>query len=464
MKRILYGAAALAIFACLFSSCKKNSSNPDPEPDPEPAGLSVTAISPDNGPHSTVVKITGKNFGGTVAGNEVRFNGTIAEILTASSTELTVKVPKRAGTGKVTVTTAGKSADGPVFNFKYIITVSTVAGGSVGLADGTGNAAKFYRPQQMAFDKDDNLYVIDQEGKALRKVSPDGKVITYAGAADAGFVDGAGNHARFNGINDVCVDRNTNTLYITEFPGNILGVNAIRKITPEGNVGNAVTIAGGPDQGNAASSNMWGHEDNANIRLAKFRGPKACATDGDGNLYILDYNNYCIRKMSFGTAGVTTLAGHVGELNYADGVGAAAKFGSATDIISVDGNLVVADYSNYRMRKIELNGKVTTLAGDGTSGDKDGAGTGAAFAKTSFAAADKEGNIYVISGVHSNTIRIISKSTSVSTVNTNDAVGYKDGNENEAQFSTIMGIAVNSKNELYISDFGNSRIRKVVIE
>jgi hypothetical protein len=52
----------------------------------------------------------------------------------------------------------------------------------------------------------------------------------------------------------------------------------------------------------------------------------------------------------------------------------------------------------------------------------------------------------------------------VSTVNTNDAVGYKDGNEDEARFATIMGIAVNSKNELYVSDYGNSLIRKVVIE
>jgi len=455
---MFYGVIVLAVFICLFSSCKKDS-----KPS-EPVGISVASISPDAGPHSTVVKISGKNFSETVSGNEVRFNGVLAEVLNASSTELTVKVPKRAGTGKVTVAAAGKSADGPVFNFKYTVTVSTVAGNGVGLSDGKGNAAKFFRPQQMAFDKDDNLYVIDQEGRALRKVLPDGTVSTDAGAATAGFADGTGTQARFNGINDVCVDRNTNNLYIAEFPGNIFGVNAIRKITPDGNAGKAVTIAGGPDQTNDASSNMWGHEDNANIRLAKFRGPKACATDADGNLYILDYNNYCIRKMSFGATGVTTLAGHSGELNYADGMGTAAKFGSATDIISVDGNLVVADFSNYRMRRIELNGKVTTLAGDGTSADKDGTGTGAAFAKTAFAAADKEGNIYVVSGANFNTIRVISKSSTVSTVNTNDAVGYKDGNEDEARFSSIMGIAVNSKNELYVSDYGNSLIRKVVIE
>ena len=117
------------------------------------------------------------------------------------------------------------------------------------------------------------------------------------------------------------------------------------------------------------------------------------AVDGAGNVYVADYNNHRIRKIT-ASGVVSTLAGST--YGYTDGTGTSAKFAYPIGV-AVDGagNVYVADESNHRIRKITASGVVSTLAGSGTSGNTDGTGTSAKFNYPTGVAVDGAGNVYV---------------------------------------------------------------------
>src|SRR5439155_300549 len=129
---------------------------------------------------------------------------------------------------------------------------------------------------------------------------------------------------------------------------------------------------------------------------ARFSQPSGVATDSSGNVYVADSCNSTIRQIT--PAGVvTTLAGLAGNTGSDDGTGSAARFyypyGVATDS---SGNVYVADYFNSTIRKITPTGVVTTLAGlAGITGSADGTGSAARFNNTSGVATDSSGNVYV---------------------------------------------------------------------
>ena len=128
--------------------------------------------------------------------------------------------------------------------------------------------------------------------------------------------------------------------------------------------------------------------------VARFNNPSDVAVDGSGNVYVSDFNNHKIRKIS--TAGVvTTLAGS-GLIGSDDGTGTAASFHNPMGIaLDKTGNIYVADWRNHKIRKITASGEVTTLAGSGSSGFTDGVGTAARFNLPVGIAVDGSGNVYV---------------------------------------------------------------------
>ncbi len=157
--------------------------------------------------------------------------------------------------------------------------------------------------------------------------------------------------------------------------------NLIRKVNA---LGNASVVAGSGDPGFADGTGG----------NAKFAYPAGVAVDTKGNLFVADTGNHRIRKID-PDGQVTTLAGN-GQPGYADGVGAAAQFHFPLGVtVDEDGNVYVADRSNRRIRKIEANGTVSTLAGSGTAGVVDGPGATAQFKSPAGILVDKAGSIYV---------------------------------------------------------------------
>jgi sugar lactone lactonase YvrE len=194
------------------------------------------------------------------------------------------------------------------------------------------------------------------------------------------------------------------------------------------------------------------------LSIATFDKPTGLAMDSDGNIYVTEYGNHTIRKITpAGT--VSTLVG--GFNGYADGTGTDARLFRPGDIImGIDGYLYVADTWNNRIRKVSVNGEVTTLAGS-TAGFADGTGTEAKFDKPSGLTTDAAGNIYV-ADMDNERIRKITPSGVVTTI-AGGTEGYNDGTGSDAQFKGPTGIVLNNSNELMVTDEFGRTIRKVTL-
>jgi len=195
------------------------------------------------------------------------------------------------------------------------------------------------------------------------------------------------------------------------------------------------------------------------IATATLSNPAAIAFDATtGNLYVADSFNNLIRKIS-STGTVSVFAGST-SAGFTDGTGTAALFYSP-QYLTVDavGNIYVSDVGNNAIRKITPAGVVTTLAGTGKVGYADGTGTAVRFYNPAGLAVDALGNVYVADRGN-NTIRKVTAAGVVSTYLTyaTNAAGFGDGS-NAPRFADPIGLAIDSKNNLYVADRGNNAIR-----
>jgi sugar lactone lactonase YvrE len=190
---------------------------------------------------------------------------------------------------------------------------------------------------------------------------------------------------------------------------------------------------------------------------AQFSNPNGVATDSEGNVYVADTSNSKIRKIT--PAGmVSTIAGST--QGFADGIGSAARFSGVQAIaIDTDGNVYVTDSSNYKIRKITADGMVSTLAGS-TQGFADGIGTQAQFYFPQGVTTDVTGNIYVADS-NNYKIRKITPAGFVTTI-AGSTVGFADGIGDVAQFVYPTGLATDAVGNLYVADYGNHKIRKIM--
>jgi hypothetical protein len=327
-------------------------------------------------------------------------------------------------------------------------TVTTLAGtaGSAGSANGTGTAARFNQPLDVAADLNGGfVYVADFGNQLIRKITSAGAVTTLAGqVTGSGTNNGTGGVARFRYPSGAAVDGNGN-VYISD-----VGNEVVRKISPAGVVTNLAGLDGVTGTNNGTGT------------AARFNGPAGVAVDASGILYVADYLNHAIRKIT--PAGVvTTLAGRSGTSGTNDGTGTAARFNYPIGVaVDASGIVYVGDTGNHAIRKITSAGVVTTLAGlAGTSGTNDGVGVAARFYSPEDVAVDRSNYVYV-ADASNNCIRKVAPDGTVTTLaGLSGHSGSDDGTNSSARFSSPLGIAVDSASNLYVGDTVNHTIRKI---
>jgi hypothetical protein len=343
-----------------------------------------------------------------------------------------VTIPKLAGSGHIVIWSNGQSFTCPAFHYDSSWFVTTVAGsGQSKFADGQGSAASFYDPRGIVMDKQNNLFIGD--AGAIRKITPDGTVTTFAGSGTVeGWADGTGSAATFgNMLWGLALDSS----------GNLIVADGefwhIRKITPGAVV---TTIAGALMPGNVDGLGT----------SALFSEPTAVAVTAQGNILVVDAGNDNVRMID-PQNNVTTLAGP-----------AAGFYQPLTGALDSTGNLYVGD-EYFLVRKVTPAGLVTTVAGNyqmGLSdGDVNGQGTSASFSSVMSMTMAHNQNLFVADAVTQ--IRRIDPQGYVSTfiaMNTGDADGPIPST---GAIRGIFAMVIDATGNFYVTDYVNYKVRKI---
>lgn len=333
--------------------------------------------------------------------------------------------------------------------------ITTVAGSDTGSGDnGLAVNARLFQPSGVVFDGSGNLYLADTLNNRIRRISPDGTIITVAGTGSPGYTgdNGLAVRAQLNNPNSIALDRAGN-LYIADTSNNV-----IRRVVG----GTITTVAGTGTPGNEG--------DGGPATSATLFGPNAVLPDRSGNLYIADSGNNRIRVLN--TSGVinpfagdaTGLPGTGGD----NGPARNAMF-DYPRALAMDngGNIFIADFFNNRVRRIDVNTSVvTTVAGTGApiySGDG-GPATQAALHLPSGLAFDTNGNLY-IADLLNDRIRVVTNGI-IQTVAGSNVSGYAGdfGPALNALLDSPRDIAVDAAGNAYFSDQDNNAVRRLVAQ
>ena len=339
-------------------------------------------------------------------------------------------------------------------NENNVLIISTIAGNGTSGYSGDGGPAleaQFNYPGRMTFDAAGNLYIGDATNYCIRKVDTQGIITTVAGNGTSGYSGDGGpaTEAQLAGGYTVAVDPSGN-LYIGD--GNNYRV---RKVDTNGII---TTIAGNGTQGYSG--------DGGPATEAQFASPYDVVLDSSGNLYISEAANYCIRKVD--TNGIVTTVVGNGTYGYSGDGGPATEAqisGSSKIAFDAWDNLYICDLYNYRVRKVDTSGIITTVVGNGTEGfsGDGGPATEAALNTPRGIAVDPLGNLY-FSDYWNRRFRMVDTSGIITTIagfGGSDSFSGDGGPATEARFRQAQNIAVDPSGNLYVGDSGNFRVRKI---
>lgn len=430
MKKIALVVVGIFII-CSAITCRKKDSNDCP------VCPQITGFTPSHGKAGTVVTITGSNFATNPDGLPLKasINGLNAVIKKVVDNEVQLTVPSKCGSGNIRLYYDDElSSESPgTFIYDYDPLVSTYAGGPSGTNDNADPLlAGFYYPTKIFLDVPRSIvYVIDNNGQSLRKIDKTGVHTLLDNSTPtikAGVCDQSGNVFLALQYSIARVDHSL-TYYLT-------------------------TVAGKTDS--------TGHKDGAGL-ASRFHFIDDLIMDETGNMYISE-DSY-IRKMDVLSFTVSTIAG-TATTGYLDGPALSAKF---KDIFSMAidnaNNLYIADWSNNRMRKLS-GGMVSTIAGNGVQGISNGIGTNAQLQAPRSVVIDNNNTLYFSDSFTSIIRKITLSNAEVSFFSGSSTVtGQVNGAADTALYNQPSGFAYDKTNRaLYIADFFNSKVRKITFE
>ncbi len=332
--------------------------------------------------------------------------------------------------------------------------ITTVAGdSSMGYnADNIlATAAKLYQPTGIAVDAAGNLYIADRNNNRVRKVDTNGIITTIAGTGVLGFSgdNGPATAAQVNYPYSIALDAYGN-IYFGD------GGNArLRKIDIGGTI---TTIAGNGTLGYTG--------DNIPATAAEFNNVCGMAIDVSGNIYVADFDNNRIRKID--TTGIITSIAGTGVCIGITGDGGPATAAELCEpngvALDAGGNIYIVEYEKSRIRKINASGVITTIAGIGTAGyNGDNINADSAEINRPLGiAVDGGGNVY-IGDSYNDRIRKVNTDGIITTIAGTGVNGYSGDNglATLGKINLPIGVAVSNTGTVYIADFGNNRIRRV---
>ena len=339
-----------------------------------------------------------------------------------------------------------------------VYTIGNAAGnGAAGFAGDSGKAqeAQLNYPLGLAIDKSGNIYIADHLNHRIRRIAPDGTITTVAGSDSQGSTgdDGPATSARLNYPSGIAVD-SSGALYITDTMNHV-----IRKVVVGGNI---TLFAGQRAVSGFQEKNAKG--ESLNAKDAQLNAPTGIAIDSAGNIYFCDTRNHRVRKI--GADGkISTIAGTGEKGETGDGDDALkAKLNSPTGV-AVDGagNVYIADQMNHRIRKVDKDGIITTVAGTGLPGysGNGGLATKAQLFYPCCIALDAEGNLFIADRTNNRVRRVDAATGVISLAAGNGRFGddYDDRPAEQARLRFPMGLAADPQGRIYFSDNANSRVK-----
>jgi len=337
--------------------------------------------------------------------------------------------------------------------------ITTVAGnGTEAYAgdNGPATSASFDYPRDVTVDSSGNLYIADYINNRIRKVdSGTGIITTVAGNGTEAYAgdNGPATSASFDNLRGGVTVDSTGNFYIADYNN-----NRIRKVAS--GTGIITTVAG---NGTGAYAG-----DNGPATSASLYSPSHVAIDSSGNLFIADTTNHRIRKVAIGTGIITTVAGSsIGGFGGDNGPATSARlyWPSGVTFDSND-NLYIADYGNHRIRKVASGtGVITSVAGNGSAGfsGDGGAAIAASLYRPSEVIVDSSGNLYFAEYYNQRIRKVVNGTGIITTVAGNGTQGFSGDNvaATSASLNNPWGVTIDNSGNLYIADEWNHRIRKV---
>jgi uncharacterized protein (TIGR03437 family) len=333
--------------------------------------------------------------------------------------------------------------------FSQTYSVTTVAGTSRLLDGSQATMVPLRDPNAVALDTAGNLYIADDVDNRVRKIS-NGIITTVAGTGLPGYTGdrGPAAAAQLSGPFNIAVDSKNNVFIVDR--DNFV----VRRVSPDGTIN---TVAGSGQRG-------FGGE--GEVATAAMLQPLAVTTDTRGNLYISDFSNRVVRVDSNGI--LTRIAGNGKSGSSPDNTPAVqAEIGLVVAMTTDNqGNLYLADASNYFVRKIDTNGILSTVAGAGSLGlvGDDVPATQALVAPSGIGLNAAENTLY-LSDFNFNLVRKVDLVTGlIETVAGNGSAGFS-GESGQASLIALnfpAGITVDPTGIIYFADRFNARIRKIV--